>query len=80
VRDAALIGAAQRIEHYEIAGYGTARAFAQTVGEDQVAELLRETLDEEDEANKELTHISVAVNADAFAARAEAPVATKSRK
>jgi ferritin-like metal-binding protein YciE len=80
VRDAALIGAAQRIEHYEIAGYGTARAFAQTVGEDQVAELLRETLDEEDEANKELTHISVTVNADAFAARAETPVATKSRR
>lgn len=68
VRDAALIGAAQRVEHYEIAGYGTARAFAQTLGEKQVAELLRETLDEEDESNKKLTHISVAVNAQAFAA------------
>ena len=80
VRDAALIGAAQRIEHYEIAGYGTARAFAQTVGEDKVAELLRETLDEEDESNKELTHMSVTVNADAFAADGEFSSTSASRK
>jgi len=80
VRDAALIGAAQRVEHYEIAGYGTARAFAQTVGEDQVAELLRETLDEEDESNKQLTHISVTVNADALAAGEEHESTSASKK
>lgn len=68
VRDAALIGAAQRVEHYEIAGYGTARAFAQALGENQVADLLQETLDEEGETNKRLTEISMTVNADALAA------------
>src|SRR5580765_5252566 len=45
VRDAGLIGAAQRVEHYEIAGYGTARALAQQLGLDEVAELLEETLE-----------------------------------
>ena len=49
VRDAALIGAAQRVEHYEMAGYGTARAFAQALGETDVADLLQATLDEEGE-------------------------------
>lgn len=67
VRDAALIGAAQRVEHYEMAGYGTARAFAKALGEKQVADLLQETLDEEGEANKKLTAISVTVNANALA-------------
>ncbi len=47
VRDAAIIGAAQKVEHYEIAGYGTARYYAQLLGEDEVAGLLEETLDEE---------------------------------
>src|SRR5436190_17552130 len=46
VRDAGLIGAAQRVEHYEIAGYGTARALAQKLGYDDIAELLEETLNE----------------------------------
>lgn len=68
VRDAALIGAAQRVEHYEIAGYGTARAFAQALGETDVVELLQATLDEEGETNKQLTEISDVVNADAVAA------------
>ncbi len=67
VRDAALIGAAQRVEHYEIAGYGTARAFAEALGESRVADLLRATLDEEGDTNKKLTAISRAVNADALA-------------
>lgn len=68
VRDAALIGAAQRVEHYEIAGYGTARAFAEALGENEVAALLQETLDEEGETNKKLTEISDTVNDDALAA------------
>ena len=68
VRDAALIGAAQRIEHYEMAGYGTARAFAQALGESKVATLLDDTLEEEGESNKKLTTISLTVNAEALAA------------
>ena len=68
VRDAALIGAAQRVEHYEMAGYGTARSFARALGEKQVAALLQATLDEEGDANKKLTKISATVNADALAA------------
>lgn len=80
VRDAALIGAAQRVEHYEIAGYGTARAFAQALGENQVAELLQETLDEEGETNKRLTEISETVNADALAVGGQISSPKKSRK
>lgn len=67
IRDAMLIGAAQRIEHYEMAGYGTARAFAETLGETKVANLLQETLDEEGDTNKKLTSIAETVNADANA-------------
>jgi ferritin-like metal-binding protein YciE len=58
VLDAALIGAAQRVEHYEIAGYGVARTFATHLGEDDAADLLQETLDEEGEADKLLTQIA----------------------
>lgn len=55
VRDAAIISASQKIEHYEIASYGTLVAFAQTLGECKVAKLLEETLAEEKEADKILT-------------------------
>jgi len=55
VRDAALINAAQKIEHYEIASYGTARTFAQQLGHDQVAQVLQSTLDEEGHADQKLT-------------------------
>ena len=58
VLDAALIGAAQRVEHYEIAGYGVARTFATHLGEDDAADLLQQTLDEEGEADKKLTSIA----------------------
>ncbi len=58
VIDAALIGAAQRVEHYEIAAYGTVRAMAETLGHDDVVELLQETLDEEGAADKLLTQIA----------------------
>jgi ferritin-like metal-binding protein YciE len=58
VKDAALIAAAQRVEHYEIAGYGCARTFARRLGHDDVANLLQETLDEEGNADKMLTHIA----------------------
>jgi ferritin-like metal-binding protein YciE len=61
VIDAALIGAAQRVEHYEMAGYGTARTFADLLGEDDAADLLQETLDEEGETNKKLTDLAESV-------------------
>lgn len=57
-RDAALIGAAQKVEHYEIAGYGTARTFATLLGEKEAARLLHETLKEEEATDKKLTGIA----------------------
>ena len=68
VRDAGLISAAQRVEHYEMAGYGAARNFAKLLGQDEIAELLEETLEEEKAADKKLTSISVQVNAEAKSA------------
>jgi ferritin-like metal-binding protein YciE len=68
VRDAGLISAAQRVEHYEMAGYGTARDFAMLLGQDEIAELLQETLEEEKAADEKLTAISKQVNAEAQAA------------
>ena len=58
VLDAGLISKAQHVEHYEIAGYGTVRAYAQILGEERQAQLLQETLDEEGEANKLLTKLA----------------------
>ena len=57
-RDAGLIGAAQKVEHYEIAAYGTARAHAEMLGLDKVARLLQQTLDEEGETDKKLTALA----------------------
>ena len=57
-KDAAIISAAQKVEHYEIASYGTVRTLAQTLGNNEVAELLEETLDEEKEADQRLTQIA----------------------
>ncbi len=58
VLDAGIIGAAQSVEHYEIAGYGTARAFAQMLGMRDAANLLQQTLDEEKEADQTLTRLA----------------------
>ncbi len=58
VLDAALIGAAQRIEHYEIAGYGTARTFARTLGNQEAAQLLQQTLEEEAQTDEKLTRLA----------------------
>jgi len=58
VRDAALIAAAQRVEHYEIAGYGTVRTYAKTLGHDDAAKLLQKTLDEEGRTDKMLTQLA----------------------
>lgn len=58
VKDALLISAAQRVEHYEIAGYGSARTFAEMLGEKEAAKVLQQTLDEEAETDKRLTQIA----------------------
>ena len=57
-KDAALIGAAQRVEHYEIAAYGTARQLADDCGYDSIRDLMDQTLDEESQADKLLTKIA----------------------
>jgi len=58
LRDLQLIGAAQRVEHYEVAAYGTAKAMAEKLGVSEAVELLNETLQEEEEADKKLTEIA----------------------
>lgn len=68
VKDAALIAAAQRVEHYEMAGYGCVRTFARLLGEDEAADLLQETLDEEGAADKHLTTLAESIiNSEAVA-------------
>ena len=69
VKDAALICAAQKVEHYEMAGYGCARTFATLLGLNEVADLLQETLDEEGNADKKLTELAeTVINIEAAAA------------
>jgi ferritin-like metal-binding protein YciE len=58
IADLALIGAAQKVEHYEISGYGTMRTFAQAMGQKEVAQLLDQTLKEEEATDKKLTMIA----------------------
>jgi ferritin-like metal-binding protein YciE len=58
VMDAALIAAAQKVEHYEIASYGTVRTWAQHIGDEQMAKLLQQTLDEEGKTDKLLTEMA----------------------
>lgn len=59
LKDAALIAAAQRVEHYEMAGYGTLRNLAQRVGHGEIANLFEQTLDEEKAADQRLSHVAV---------------------
>jgi ferritin-like metal-binding protein YciE len=58
ILDAGLIAAAQRVEHYEMAGYGTVRTYARLLSETKAEKLLQETLDEEGEADKKLTQLA----------------------
>jgi len=70
VIDAGLIAAAQRVEHYEIAGYGTVRTYAELLGEQEAVRLLERTLQEEEETDEKLTEIAeTRVNEEAFAQR-----------
>ena len=73
VRDAAIIASAQRVEHYEMAGYGTARNYASLLQDDNAAQLLQETLDEEKEADAKLTALAEDINV-------SAPVGNESEK
>ncbi len=68
VRDAGIISAAQRVEHYEIASYGSARTYAQLLGQDQWAQLLQQTLDEEKQTDQKLNQLAERVNVEAKAA------------
>ena len=68
VRDAAIISAAQRVEHYEMAGYGTVRTYAKLLGHADWAQLLQQTLDEEKEADRILNGLSERINLEAKAA------------
>jgi ferritin-like metal-binding protein YciE len=65
LRDAALISAAQRVEHYEVAGYGSVREYARILGQKEIASLLDATLKEEEAADKKLETIAKQVNANA---------------
>jgi ferritin-like metal-binding protein YciE len=71
IMDAAIIGAAQRVEHYEIAGYGTVRTFAELLGENEHVSLLEETLKEEKQADEKLTELSEQINQEAAQGEAE---------
>ena len=65
VLDVAMIGAAQKVEHYEIAAYGTLVAYAKQLGEDRAIELLEQTLEEEKSADEKLTEIALSLNDEA---------------
>ncbi len=71
VRDAALISAAQRVEHYEIAAYGTVRTYAEILGEQNAVSLLEKTLEEEKETDQKLTKLAEGINVEAVAAEPE---------
>jgi ferritin-like metal-binding protein YciE len=64
--DSGLIASAQRVEHYEIAGYGTVRTFAELLGDEEAVNLLQRTLDEERETDQKLTELAQQVNAQAM--------------
>jgi ferritin-like metal-binding protein YciE len=79
VRDAGIIAAAQKIEHYEIATYGSLRSFANILGEFEAASLLEETLDEEKETDRRLTDIAESI-INIEAAGEEGSVGSKSKQ
>ena len=81
VLDAALIGAAQRVEHYEIAGYGVVRTFASLLGEDEAMGLLQRTLNEEGETDKKLTRLAeTVINVEASEAEEDEKPKRKAKK
>ena len=71
VKDAALISAAQRVEHYEIAAYGTVRTYAELLGEQNAVSLLEKTLQEEKETDEQLTELAESINVQAICTESE---------
>jgi ferritin-like metal-binding protein YciE len=71
VRDAAIIAAAQRVEHYEMAGYGTARTYANLLGFEEAARMLEQTLEEEKDADESLSELAEEINVEALGADKE---------
>lgn len=69
VRDAAIIASAQRVEHYEMAGYGTARTYATLLDDGVAGQLLQQTLDEEKDADQKLTALASQINVNATGAK-----------
>jgi ferritin-like metal-binding protein YciE len=81
VKDAGLISAAQRVEHYEMAGYGTVRTYAEILRRDDIAKILQETLQEEKGADTKLTQLAQSINVEAEQpAKAESAKPAKSTK
>src|ERR1700730_10360996 len=78
--DAGLISAAQRVEHYEMAGYGCVSAYAKLLGEDQALAILRETFEEEKETDKKLTQLSGRINVEAAGSEESDEGDSKSKK
>jgi len=80
VRDAGLIAAAQKVEHYEISGYGSARTHAELLGNDEAARLLEETLQEEKDADEKLNQLALGmINAEAAGTSSDGGTLTPSR-
>jgi ferritin-like metal-binding protein YciE len=78
--DAGLISAAQRVEHYEIAGYGCVRTYAHLLGEEQAVSLLQQTLDEEKDTDEKLTQLAGSINVEAADSQESGEASTPSRK
>jgi ferritin-like metal-binding protein YciE len=75
LKDVAIIGAAQRVEHYEMAGYGTVRALAKLLGETDHVSLLEQTLEEEKQADQKLNQLSQEINPQAVQSKANTSTA-----
>jgi ferritin-like metal-binding protein YciE len=80
VMDAALIGAAQRVEHYEIAGYGTVRSMAETLGESNHVSLLEKTLEEEKDTDEKLTELAEQINTQANSGNEQDEASSRDKK
>ena len=78
--DAGLISAGQRVEHYEIAAYGSVRTYARLLGEDEAVSLLEETLNEEKETDRKLTELAEQINVEAMEGQDEEETASRSAK
>ena len=78
--DAGLISAAQRVEHYEIAGYGCVSTYAKILGEDQALSLLRQTLEEEKETDEKLTQLAGNINLEAASSEESDEESRETRK